>query len=566
MRKILILILLACSLVAEADKWYIATAANGGSDTDGDGSAAHPWLTLKHACDTVTGANFVGDTIVVGVGTFTETQQIVLAVGVSIVGQGATSIISTTVIDTGQDWDETATIILSGPTEGTDGSQSISYLAFDGNNYTADAGIFVYQRSNVKIHHITMVDFHYYGIRFRGGAIPPTIYATGNEIHDCDIYDCGGPNVSYGDVQIGGQAGLLIYNNSIIQPLRPGYNQSGFPIKFVAGGDNHGLKIYDNTISLEESSVYDEWHIAVELFGCRGGIEIYRNTVNGVLDFSDYAGSYGTSDDQGYGYAVKIYDNILGGDQLSVNEAHAVSFERQTSGGVYIYNNLMKNCHSAITLSNPADGVTEDIYIYYNIIYNIGVTASKTEDGGIILGRLSDAYTIAYDNINIFNNVIVDNSAGLPNYGIRLRGGTGITFDNVNIKNNIIKDITTGIGAGISFEDVVCGTLHIENNDINGCTVDILKDNCTITTDITQNNITSDPQFISSMDFHLQAGSPCINAGIDVSAITGGKDFHGASLYGAAYDIGAFEYGVGRMILIGTTIPTINYKIPLIEH
>jgi hypothetical protein len=28
-----------------------------------------------------------------------------------------------------------------------------------------------------------------------------------------------------------------------------------------------------------------------------------------------------------------------------------------------------------------------------------------------------------------------------------------------------------------------------------------------------------------------------------VSAITGGLDFHGASLYGAAYDIGAFEYG-----------------------
>lgn len=35
----------------------------------------------------------------------------------------------------------------------------------------------------------------------------------------------------------------------------------------------------------------------------------------------------------------------------------------------------------------------------------------------------------------------------------------------------------------------------------------------------------------------------------------------------AAYDIGAFEYGVGRMMILnGTTMPTINYKIVLIDH
>ena len=35
----------------------------------------------------------------------------------------------------------------------------------------------------------------------------------------------------------------------------------------------------------------------------------------------------------------------------------------------------------------------------------------------------------------------------------------------------------------------------------------------------------------------------------------------------AAYDIGAFEYGVGRLMILNDSImPTINYKIPLIEH
>ena len=35
----------------------------------------------------------------------------------------------------------------------------------------------------------------------------------------------------------------------------------------------------------------------------------------------------------------------------------------------------------------------------------------------------------------------------------------------------------------------------------------------------------------------------------------------------AAYDIGAFEYGVNRMMILNDSImPTINYKTPLIEH
>ena len=69
------------------DRWYVATT---GSDTHGKGTLADPWLTIKHAADTITGAAFVGDTIVVGEGTFTENTQIALGVGVSIYGAGAT--------------------------------------------------------------------------------------------------------------------------------------------------------------------------------------------------------------------------------------------------------------------------------------------------------------------------------------------------------------------------------------------------------------------------------------------------------------------------------------------
>jgi len=169
MRKLLTILLMLVSLTVSADKWYIATAANGGDDSDGDGSIEAPWLTLKHACDTVTGANFVGDTIVVGEGTFTETAQSVLSVGVSIYGAGVTSIIKSSVTGAIAPWDIGATIALESSSEGTEGNQSISYLYFDGDSYTADQAINVYKRSNVEIHHCTFFEWHHCAVRFRGG-------------------------------------------------------------------------------------------------------------------------------------------------------------------------------------------------------------------------------------------------------------------------------------------------------------------------------------------------------------------------------------------------------------
>ena len=51
-------------------------------------------------------------------------------------------------------------------------------------------------------------------------------------------------------------------------------------------------------------------------------------------------------------------------------------------------------------------------------------------------------------------------------------------------------------------------------------------------------NITTDPAFVSTTDFHLQAGSPCINAGIDVGLTT---DYDGQAVSDPP-EIGAYEY------------------------
>jgi len=62
------------------------------------------------------------------------------------------------------------------------------------------------------------------------------------------------------------------------------------------------------------------------------------------------------------------------------------------------------------------------------------------------------------------------------------------------------------------------------------------------------NNITADPLFVSSSDFRLQAGSPCINKGINFFWMSdpgdlGSKDLAGnPRIVNGVVDMGAFEY------------------------
>jgi len=85
--------------------------------------------------------------------------------------------------------------------------------------------------------------------------------------------------------------------------------------------------------------------------------------------------------------------------------------------------------------------------------------------------------------------------------------------------------------------------------------------------DVISGNIVGDPLFISASDFHLQASSPARDAGLDVSAVTGGLDYDGLPLYGPAYDIGAYEYTVGvlRLLLLNDKLTIISGKVTTIQ-
>ena len=254
-------LIVSSSPVKAATTYYIDPSGN---DTTGNGTST-PWKTLYKACSTVSGA---GDIIHVNAGTYTETQTCILAVGVSIEGDGITSIIHSNVTEGGGRYKSTIEAISP---EGTNGNQHISFLKLDGNNLTADWAIHFGGRSNVSIHDTTIVDFFNFGVtmagRNDGQAIAPTIYATGNTFYNNTIDNCAWyDGWGRGDLNIGGQEGMLIHDNNLKQDSRPS-GQNGWPIKYTNDGYLKGLKIYNN-IGVNGGGVWVQGPATFNVTGC----------------------------------------------------------------------------------------------------------------------------------------------------------------------------------------------------------------------------------------------------------------------------------------------------------
>ncbi len=296
-RKSVSVIFFLCFLnAAFATTYYISTTGN---DVTGNGTIANPWRTLFKATSTVSGA---GNIIHVNVGTYVETQQCLLAVGVSVEGDGITSILKTT---------RTALyepLLYLQSTQGTSDNQHVSFLKFDG-AMKAQQGLQVNGRSNVSVHDITMVDFFERGLIFTGALnLPLTNYATGNTCYNNVITNCAMNNgTGQGCLAIGGQDGMLIYNNTITQDSRAdGLN--GWPIKYIDEGNLKNVKIYNNTLKKNIQTGlqnYIDWPFVIELFNLLGGVEIYNNTcINGGIDIVYM--TKGTST-----YSAWVHDNNI---------------------------------------------------------------------------------------------------------------------------------------------------------------------------------------------------------------------------------------------------------------
>ncbi|HMK03312.1 MAG TPA: right-handed parallel beta-helix repeat-containing protein [Ferruginibacter sp.] len=441
-----------------AATWYISPAGN---DVTGNGSVGTPWKTLYKATQTVV---TTGDIIHVTTGTYIETQQSLLAAGVSIEGDGISSIIKSTVT---ADFTE---ILALGSPEGTNGNQHISNLKFDGQGLSTYWAIWVKGRSNVNIYNCTIVDFKDRGVLFSARSElsdnPPAFaYSTGNSFHDNIVNNCAAYNLSTGIygrgcLNIGGQDGMQIYNNTIIQNKRPeGYN--GWPIKYINNGYLKGCKIYNNTLTkIPFGGLYPGetgWDFCIELFNIQG-LEIYGNTIQGSIDLN-----YNTKGS--YAYCAWIHDNNMSRATLNTKFESGIIFEFDTETAI-VENNTINNVSSGVQFNTRNGTIISDCVISKNTFTNLGHGDGAGTAGGIVM--ISEGTNNAViTNLTIYKNTITAAPGKEPFFGIDFGSGENGNATGVYIKNNIVQGFPLAWLKGsvpTHMSDVVLTLNHVSAN------------------------------------------------------------------------------------------------------
>jgi hypothetical protein len=522
----------------------------GGNDATGNGSIGNPWKTLRKATQTVTTG---GNIIHINAGTYFETQQSFLAVGVSIEGAGNTvSIIKSDI--TGQ---YSTLLNLDSPND-INGAQSVSKLSFDGqyvseSNYKTWIAIAVTGRSNVLIHDCKIINFKQRGVVFDGNdaddpVMDPGHYATGNKFYNNTVLNSAENNGIFGAglLNIGSQMGMEIYDNTMIQDQRVDF-KNGWPIKPWNNGWLKGVKIYNNILTKAPyKGTYPgengDWDFCLEFFNVEG-LEIYNNTIQGSIDLN-------YSRKGSYAFSTWIHHNTVGRTTVNPNFESGILLEFRTEYAL-IENNILNNVSSGIQFNtrtvnqdggfpNPGGGTPVGGFSYLlnntirnNLFSNLYQGDGSGGAGGILVASES-GNDPQINGLNIYNNTIIAKSGDAPGIGLDFTSGENGNATNINIQNNIVNGFNFNWLRGSS-PNTAMNVVVLTHNDAfgngNGNLPSWPGGNPTAYT--YNNNLSVNPLFVSATDFHLQVTSPVIDKGVNL----------GIPFTGIAPDMGYAEFG-----------------------
>jgi hypothetical protein len=550
-----------------ATTFYISPAGN---DTTGDGSIGNPWQTLHKATQTVITA---GDIIHVNPGTYVESHECFLAEGVSIEGEGINSILQSSLTA------DFMAIIVAHSGEGANGNQHISGLKLDGQNLSTFWAICINGRSNVSVYNCTVVDFRDRGVIFAGRSDfteypPDSAYATGNKFYNNIVNNCANyldSNGTYGRgcLNIGGQIGMLIYNNIITQDGRPeGYN--GWPIKYINHGYLKNCRIYNNILKkIPYGGTYpgeSGWDFCIELFNIEG-LEIYGNTIQGSIDLN--FSRKGNSP-----YSAWIHHNNMSRDSLNSKYESGIIFEFGTESVIVEYN-IMNNISSGVQFNTRDSSIVTNCVIRKNLFANLATGQTTGTAGGVLfISEGTNNATIS--NMTIDNNTITATGVHDRQPWVGIDFGSSLTHgsaSNIVIRNNIVTGFAAAWLRGSDTTNM--DQVVVMSNDafLNGNFDTPLWPGGEPTNYSYDYFLGRDPMFDSSTNFHLLPISVVIDLGVDV----------GLPYLGVNPDLGYAEYGGapplpinlsdftgrengGRNILQWTTASESNSNFFLIER
>jgi parallel beta-helix repeat protein len=558
MKKLFFSIVFFISLQLQGNIFYISPTGN---DATGTGALINPWKTLFKATSTV---NNAGDTIFVLAGSYQEKFVCYLSPGVNLLGEGKDRVHISDTFVYRYSQERTYLLQLNSATN-TNGNQQISGIDFDGLSKSPCA-ILVNKRNNVEIHHNNFKNYYNEGVDFNGFdnviSEPPSwadtvgkTWAFGNSFHDNTMNNCsqlrpevGDPDmyaipnpgvngsnvldnhnlrdaIGRGCLQIGGQKGFLMYNDTIINKSRPisgvigtgGFRHShnGWAVKMYNHGFISGCHFFNNYLEVNPfhlaASDNSQFGFVFEVNFFNKDCEWNNNRFKGELDLNYNVNAYVHDNDFGFDDTVT---NTLGGDG-------GIILEFETIGGT-IRNNTIHNVKDGIYFVPRQNNNISNFTVKNNLLYNI-----NTFDGsGVAIGGGSGE-TANYTNVLITNNTVVGATNGSRIIGRGIDFYAAATANNFSIKNNIVTRFSnaslrvrpyTGMTNSNYNNNLFYDNTYLPFGDFAGQVLPLPA------TNTTAGWITANPLFVGGNNYTLQSGSPAKNSGTDGTDIgyTGG--------------------------------------------
>jgi PA14 domain/Right handed beta helix region/Secretion system C-terminal sorting domain len=437
-----------------------------GVDAPGRGASTAPYRTLAYAATQVP-AN-LNNTIYLNAGNYVETAATVLPRGVNIQGAGeavttltVSGALPTPGVDQGSGdwklWYDGSLIQLTeagysganpryGPPENMlaslDGNQTLSGFTIDGNNKQLKAGVWVQNRNNVTMHHVTIKNCQQRGAVFSRSdmwwyiPLPNGKWMYNTTVYNCTFLNNGAQlgSETLGNLCLSGLDGANIYNLTITDDV-------GYGIKFINVGHYRNVKIHDCNITVNEADAAWGEKISIELWNLHTGNEVYNINCNTWLSFVNHAQLTAY---QPVGTAV---------DNLRINNVRMIDSDGSSSkeaieaalSGVEISDCFIQDKGFGIAIWWGGGSYTLKNYIIRN---NIITNVARTPGFGF--GNSSAVFCPdPSSNIKIYNNVFdrmgnglqlnsasgveVRNNVFLQTEGADIEGGSSVTFTN-NLK------------------------------------------------------------------------------------------------------------------------------------
>ncbi|QGQ95175.1 carbohydrate-binding protein [Paenibacillus psychroresistens] len=438
--------------------FYISPSGN---DSTGTGTNGNPWKSLAYAAAHVPAG--LGNTIYLKAGIYYETVATILPLGVNIQGAGEST---TTVTSNGaipapgvdqgsadwKLWYEGTLIQLTSPgysganprygapetmVNSANGNQTLSGFTIDGNNKQIKAGVWVENRNNVTMHHVTFNNLQMRGAVFGRSdmywyiPLPDGKWMYNTTIYNCTFTNSGSQQGSetLGNLNIAGLDGADIYNITINDTM-------GYGIKFIFVGHYRNVKIHDTTINVNETDAQWGEKISIELWNLHYGNEVYNITCNTWMSFVNHAQMtayqpVGTATNNLKVHHVRMVDQDGSSGKESIEAALS---------GVEIYDTYIQDKGFGIAIWRGGGSYELKNYIIRNNIF-----ANVNRTPGFGFGNSAAVFVPdAASNIKIYNNVF-DHMGN----GLNLNSASG-----VDIKNNVFIN-TEGAdvenGSGVTF-------------------------------------------------------------------------------------------------------------------